>query len=390
MEKRNYMIVCASLGLMCTLLFSCGKETQQDVGRKDDQPVVEPKDTVIYAVGQEIVPDQSHYYAALWRDGKRFYLTDGTSDGFCNAVVSEGDKVYVVGCEATGDLVDDGYYEPYRQNVAVLWEFEARKEETVKRTIMSDGKLATSPLSVSVSDGNVYAAGMVTLESGNRKAVYWTNGKMASLTDGTNDAIAYCVLAVEDDVYIGGYEASGADGASGAAVIWKNGVAQKLTGGNTLAKINALYYENGVLYAAGVEKNKGEHWKGVIWKDGSASYFHTESEATVVDLYVKDGKYIVGGGTKDAKGHYVPCTWTENGVTFASEDVEFCTATAMDVAGDDIYLAGNEYYMDMSDYSEYYTAYLWKNGTEVTLEVSTTDTSIWDVECAFVSRGQNM
>ena len=62
----------------------------------------------------------------------------------------------------------------------------------------------------------------------------------------------------------------------------------------------------------------------------------------------------------------------------------------MDVAGDDIYLAGNEYYMDMSDYSEYYTAYLWKNGTEVTLEVSTTDTSIWDVECAFVSRGQNM
>ena len=79
-------------------------------GGSEPQPSVPH---ILYAVGQELVPGQGHYYATLWKDGKRQLLTDGSADSFCNGVYVDGNKVYVVGCEAIGDLFDDGYYEPY-------------------------------------------------------------------------------------------------------------------------------------------------------------------------------------------------------------------------------------------------------------------------------------
>ncbi len=105
-------------------------------GGSDPKPSVPH---ILYAVGQELVPDQSHYYATLWKDGKRFLLSDGAADGFCNGIHINGSDVYVVGCEATGKLVDDGYYEPYRQNVGVLWQFKVNDEGNVTRTALSAG-----------------------------------------------------------------------------------------------------------------------------------------------------------------------------------------------------------------------------------------------------------
>ena len=86
--------------------------------------------------------------ATLWKDGKRQLLTDGSADSFCNGVYVDGNKVYVVGCEAIGDLFDDGYYEPYPLNVGVMWQFEVGNETQVTRSVLSDGKRAPSPLSL--------------------------------------------------------------------------------------------------------------------------------------------------------------------------------------------------------------------------------------------------
>ena len=111
-------------------------------GGSEPQPSVPH---ILYAVGQELVPGQGHYYATLWKDGKRQLLTDGSADSFCNGVYVDGNKVYVVGCEAIGDLFDDGYYEPYPLNVGVMWQFEVGNETQVTRSVLSDGKRATSP-----------------------------------------------------------------------------------------------------------------------------------------------------------------------------------------------------------------------------------------------------
>lgn len=283
---------------------------------------------ILYAVGQELVPGQGHYYATLWKDGKRQLLTDGSADSFCNGVYVDGNKVYVVGCEAIGDLFDDGYYEPYPLNVGVMWQFEVGNETQVTRSVLSDGKRATSPVAVAAAGENIYAAGFETLENSDRKAVYWRNGQMEYLSDGSTDALAYCVAAEGNDVYVGGYVQPADNKSGGIACIWKNGVAQNLTDGSTLAKVNAICIDGGVLYAAGAEKVSGGRWKGVLWKDGQPTYFTEEVGTEVTGLYVKEGKYIIEGNMTADSGDIVTCIWTEEGVQVISEGMALCQGTA--------------------------------------------------------------
>ena len=309
-------------------------------GGSEPQPSVPH---ILYAVGQELVPGQGHYYATLWKDGKRQLLTDGSADSFCNGVYVDGNKVYVVGCEAIGDLFDDGYYEPYPLNVGVMWQFEVGNETQVTRSVLSDGKRATSPVAVAAAGENIYAAGFETLENSDRKAVYWRNGQMEYLSDGSTDALAYCVAAEGNDVYVGGYVQPADNKSGGIACIWKNGVAQNLTDGSTLAKVNAICIDGGVLYAAGAEKVSGGRWKGVLWKDGQPTYFTEEVGTEVTGLYVKEGKYIIEGNMTADSGDIVTCIWTEEGVQVISEGMALCQGTGLAVAGSDIYVAGNAY-----------------------------------------------
>ena len=342
---------------------------------------------ILYAAGQELVPNQSHYYAAIWKDGKRFLLTDGSADGFCNGICIDGSDAYVVGCEAVGKLIDDGYYDPYRQNVGILWHFRVGDEGTIDRTTLSDGELPTSPVAVAAASGNVYATGFETLENSSRKVIYWKNGQMEYLTDGATDARPYCILADGDDVYIGGYIQPADNKSGGIARIWKNGVAQDLNDGSTLAKVNALCMDNGVLYAAGAEKVSGGRWKGVLWKDGQPAYFTEEVGTEVTGLHVKNGKYIIEGNMTDDSGKIVTCIWTNDGVQILSENIALCQGTSLAVAGNDVYVSGNIYDFDYIAMEEVYRSPVWKNGTEMSLEVvSAKNFTVWGLACAFVDK----
>lgn len=384
--KIHQPILAGVLFLVAGLLFSCSEtasEAKPDP-TPDPDPLIE-KDTIVYAVGQEIVPGKNHYFAAVWKDGQRFLLTDGVADGFCNAVCADGDRIYVVGCEAVGKVVDDGYYEPYALNVGILWEFRAGEEASVTRTVLSDGEYATSPVAVAVAKGDVYIAGSET-PAFDRRAVYWKNGKMEYLTDGSSDALAYCILAAGDDVYIGGY-VQPANKQGGIATVWKNGVAQNLTDGTTLAKVNALYFDNGTLYAAGAEKVPDGRWKGVLWTDGRATNFTEEVGTEVTGLYVENGKYMIEGNMTDASGKVVACIWTNDGVQVLSEGIGMCQGSGLAVAGKDVYVAGNEVGFDPATYEEFYRGHLWKNGQEQSLQVTDPENvSLWGVACAFVTK----
>ncbi len=355
------------------------------------QPEPEPSvPHILYAAGQERVPGQDYYYATVWKDGKPFRLSDGTTDGFCNAVCVDGENVYVVGCEATGNLVDDGFYEPYRLNVATMWQFRIGEESSAARTVLSNGERAASPVAVAVSNGNVYAAGHETADNNfDRRAVCWKNGTMEYLTDGTTDALAYCVMVDGSDVYVGGY-VQPASKTGGIACIWKNGVMQSLTDGVNVAKVNALCMDNGVLYAAGAEMVSGGRWKGVLWKDGEPTYFTDEVGTEVTGLYVKDGKYIIEGNMTDENGNIVVCTWTEGGVEVISKVLAFCQGTGLAVVGGDIYVAGNEAAgFDMDTYEELNYAHIWKNGEMQPIEtISPNDFSIWGIACALTGSGE--
>ncbi len=340
---------------------------------------------ILYAAGQELVPGKDYFYATIWRDGKRFPLSDGSADAFCNAVCTAGRDVYVVGCEAIGDLVDDGYYEPYHQNVAVLWHFKTGDEANAVRTSLSSGEYATSPVAVAASNGNVYAAGFES-PAVDRRAVWWKNGQMEYLSDGSTDARAYCILADGDDVYVGGYLQPADNKRGGIARIWKNGTPQDLTDGATLAKVNALCMDNGVLYAAGAEKTTDGRWKGVLWRDGQPTYFTDEVGTEVTGLHVVDGRYIIEGNMTDPSGDILACIWTNDGVQVVSEGLSLCQGVGLAVAGRDLYVAGNEAAgFDYTTFEEINRAYVWKNGEAQSLEtISPNNFSLWGIACAFV------
>lgn len=340
---------------------------------------------ILYAAGQELVPGKDYFYATIWRDGKRFPLSDGSADAFCNAVCTAGSDVYVVGCEAIGDLVDNGYYEPYHQNVAVLWHFKTGDEANAVRTSLSSGEYATSPIAVAASNGNVYAAGFES-PAVDRRAVWWKNGQMEYLSDGSTDARAYCILADGDDVYVGGYLQPADNKRGGIARIWKNGTPQDLTDGSTLAKVNALCMDNGVLYAAGAEKTTDGRWKGVLWRDGQPTYFTDEVGTEVTGLHVVNGDYIIEGNMTDPSGDILACIWTNDGVQVVSEGLSLCQGAGLAVAGRDLYVAGNEMAgYDYTTFEEINRAYVWKNGEAQSLEtISPNNFSLWGIACAFV------
>ena len=95
------------------------------------------------------------------------------------------------------------------------------------------------------------------------------------------------------------------------------------------------------------------------------------------------------GGVEWAKGlkpgDIVTCIWTEEGVQVISEGMALCQGTGLAVAGSDIYVAGNAYDMDYGTYEEIYRSPVWKNGTEMALEVVSSDNfTVWGLACAFV------
>lgn len=71
--------------IVSAVMVSCGKDnpdTPEPEPTPDPEPEVPvtPKDTVVYAVGQEAVPGKGYYYATIWKDGKRILLSDGSYD----------------------------------------------------------------------------------------------------------------------------------------------------------------------------------------------------------------------------------------------------------------------------------------------------------------------
>ncbi len=392
MRLSRLLLTCLSL---CALS-ACGEKNDEPV--TPDVPEVQ-KDTFVFAVGEEPVPGQSYYYATIWRDGNAMHLSDGTFDSFCNGAAIDGHVLYVVGDEATGEIVDDGYYEPYKRNVGVMWtinlnNFDARSTSNVTKVALSDGKNETSPLKVAVADSKVYVSGFDYLANGNRRAIVWTDGKPDYLTDGSVDALAYCIAADGSDYYAGGYIQSPENMKCGTAVIWKNGEVIKLTDGSTLAKVTAIcaYTDKyGVkhLFAAGSEKNIEGRWKGVLWIDGKAQDLTGEEGTSIAAMSVtEDGYYIVGNKTIDATGSIVACLWTKDGCTVLSkDDGSMVEGSALTVVGKDVYVVGSEAKLDKSTYDYVFFPHVWKNGVEQDVNLSE-GTTIWSMTSAIVEKQQ--
>jgi hypothetical protein len=184
-----------------------------------------------------------------------------------------------------------------------------------------------SAFSVFVSDGDVYATGIVDGDS----ATIWKNGVRHNLED---DASPYSVFVVDGDVYVAGCIRN--EQRKNVATVWKNGVAQTLTDGTTSAAVHSIFVTGGDIYAAGYEMNETRNRFVALWKNGEKQYFHDiiqDSEAHSIFVHGED-IYIAGEEGRKAtlwingKSHHLSDQWSE--------------ANSVYVYGGNVYVAGTD------------------------------------------------
>jgi hypothetical protein len=230
----------------------------------------------------------------------------------------------------------------------------------------------TSSHSIQVVGGDVHAAGEGYINS-KLLAVYWGNGKAVPLTNGPGISIANSIYVVGNDVYVAGYEAVGNENLT-VAKYWKNGVPVALTAGSATNSgiAYSIFVVGSDVYVAGVTSNA---WLGkgyaTYWKNGVAVALSDSNNSVgkAQSIYVKDNDVYVAGSVRNGLGYsgpYVAKYW-KNGKEFNLTDgKEWSAASFIYVSGNDVYVAG---YEDDS-LTGYSIAKYWKNGTAFPLSTT--------------------
>jgi hypothetical protein len=163
----------------------------------------------------------------------------------------------------------------------------------------------------------VYVAGRIR-----QVATLWKNGIPQNLTDGTYGAGASSVFVSGNDVYVVGSEGVSHVVEGSIAKLWKNGMAQDLSG----VYGSSVFVSGSDVYIAGTSDCTAHTGYAVLWKNGEVQ--------TLTD-----------------------CDWTE--------------ACSVFVSGNDVYVAG----FDRNE-QENEVAVLWKNGEAQYLTDGTADWSV--------------
>src|SRR5215210_1779904 len=166
MKKNSFLLL-----LLCfTGLCSCKKEIDHFIN-----PSVN-----IYVAGYQ--NQGNGYFAEYWKNTNGVILDDASKFGVGSSIfVSEGD-VYVAGEE---------------HHIATYWKNGV--------PVFPDSTTPSAATSIVVSGADVYVAG-TEFPGGSFGAVYWKNGNVVSLTDGSEFAIASSIAVSGSDVYVAGVE----------------------------------------------------------------------------------------------------------------------------------------------------------------------------------------
>jgi hypothetical protein len=188
----------------------------------------------VYVAGNVFPESNNDYRAVLWKNGEAQYLSESGHHSYASSIFVSGGDVYVVGTEVNGE-----------EGGAVLW-------KNGNRQYLGSAQNC-SATSLFVSGDDVYVVG----NRGWYEAILWKNGEPQPLSDGSQFAVARSVFVSNGDVYVSGY-----NGLENPPVVWKNGEAQLLGGGN--GEANSIFVSNGDVYVTGEIEDDA-----VIWKNGA-------------------------------------------------------------------------------------------------------------------------
>lgn len=244
-------------------------------------------------------------------------------------------------------------------------------------TFFSCGKDKAPTPSPTPSAGSLYFGGYDYAGIGGfARAVYWKDGTLNILSDGTKDEDVLDMFISGNDLYACG-EANTTPN-NWQAKYWKNGTATMLSANAQNSTANALFIKNGDVYIGGNQQLSGGTKKAIIWKNGVATDVTptTGTYGTVKSIFVDDANNVYASGFANY-GNGTPhkaTIWT-NGVPAAIAGTDFSEANRLFVSGSDVYVTG----FAQSTVTGNKKAMLWKNGTPISLTDGATNAFANDV-----------
>lgn len=256
---------------------------------------------------------------------------------------------------------------------------EISKKTESQEQVPSSRMANARTTSVYVSGNDVYVVGYQHSEESKTVAKLWKNGIEQDISDGSSHAFALSVFVSGNDVYVAGYEHSGSTFEiapnkvlpSCVAVLWKNGVAQKLSNKKTKYAIaSSVFVSGNDVYVASTESypNKQDTFFSVakLWKNGVVQNLSGGCSSGARSVFVSGNDVYVAGTTSPSNSNSSIAVLWKNGVAQnLGNETKMSFAYSGYISGDDIYVAGVEY----QPHGNKRTPVLWKNGNAQYMEL---------------------
>lgn len=266
---------------------------------------------------------------------------------------------------------------------------------------------------MTVIDDHVYATGMA-----HGAAVYWKDGQEVVLTGYPNHGESFAITVFKNDVYVAGYERVSKDpnrfaGWTDEARLWKNGVKIPMVVNKSYhsgASSLAVDPTTGDVYVGGTDNTKTRYWK-----NGELKELNDKNKPVYpADLLIsKNQLYVVGATPTPAYWQAAYWNSTQGTVVLSNQIPMESKASAIVVAGNDVYVAGYAgqkvvYWKngimtelaDLPDFPENYAlavagedvyvmgrdkngAKLWVNGRPTVID------KLWPTDMVVVAKGKN-
>jgi hypothetical protein len=239
------------------------------------------------------------------------------------------------------DIYLAGWRSYYPSNeVAVYW-------KNGVLTDLTDGTRYITANSIAIAGKDVYVGGNAFINN-HYVAKYWKNGMVANFLDTTMESYVNSAAASGEDIYFAGYVKVGLHK---IAEYWKNGHAVMLTAGATDAEITSITVACNNVYAAGWESN-GRFEVAKYWINGTGVNLSDGSKNTEALSIATSGKDIYVAGNEYTNNDSCPACGRPSFATVISKVwkngtvIETGTTSqrfnAMAISNGDLYMAGND------------------------------------------------
>jgi hypothetical protein len=330
------MKLAKTLFVLLTIIFfaSCSK---------DDTPQEETPQTIVHAVGDEIIPAGIGVFVlptvSYWKNNVK--TPTGFSRGFgAKSIFINNNKIYIAGQDTPASTQIPCYSE--------------------NGTRVSLGTTEGFANSIYVKNNDIYVGGF-TQASDIKTAKYWKNGIVFPLTNGTRSAEVKAIYVDGTDVYCAGYEEN--EG-SYKAKYWKNGEAITLSTAESIC--NSILVFGGDVYTCGSQYNSAGKSVATIWKNNNkVDITNGSTDAEAFELKILDGKaYVVFEEENSVRGINVKYCKIDIATGLDKQIINLTDYTDIKKASaKTIFLHNNDIYVGGSNTNGTTTVpTIWKNG----------------------------